>query len=113
MGEDFACRTTCSRTTVHKQLSLQIRARDDNQFAERLELVSAVQRGATAVRYSRGLSKAFLARSRAKESVPAEHHYSIGDQVFYWRGVGKKKSQWAERWHGVAVVVGIEGQNLW
>ena len=39
--------------------------------------------------------------------------FSIGDQVYYFRGVGKAKSAWAHRWHGPAVVIGFEGNNLW
>ena len=45
--------------------------------------------------------------------MPAEHLYQVGDQCYYWRGVTKTKSQWAHRWMGPAIVVGIEANNLW
>ena len=63
--------------------------------------------------YSRGLSRAFLARSRASDVAPAQHQFSLGDQVYYWRGRGRAKRDWSARWHGPAIVIGYEGNNLW
>ena len=74
---------------------------------------SAAQRSITALRYSRELSQAFLARSRADAVDPVRVTFNIGDQVFYWRGVGQKQSAWAERWHGPAVIIGFEANNVW
>ena len=74
-------------------------------------MLGAARRAALAARYSRGLSRAFLARSRVNQSVPAEHQFSIGDRVFYWRA--RKKSDSAARWHGPAIVIGYEANNLW
>ena len=64
-----------------------------------------------------------LARSRRSDPrtrdedrfTPAASRFSIGDEVSYERGTGKYrlKSAWAGRWHGLAPVVGSEGNNLW
>ncbi len=40
-------------------------------------------------------------------------HYRLGDQAFYWRGTGCSRSAWATRWHGPAVVIGFDGNNVW
>lgn len=97
----------------HKKLALQLRARDDPDFSDRLQMLAAANRAATAAHYHRGLAKAFLARSRIKESLPAQHKFECGDQVFYFRGASKSKREWASRWHGPALVLGFEGNNLW
>ena len=94
------------------QLSLHIRARDDPAFADRIALLGAAQRAATGLRYARGLSRAFLARSRVHDAAPAQHQFSLGDQVYYWRGRGRKRD-WSACWHGPAVVIGYEANNLW
>ena len=64
---------------------------EDSSFADRMALLSAAKRAVVALRYNRGLSRAFLARSRVRQAVPAEQKFSIGDQVFYWRGLTKRK----------------------
>ena len=97
----------------HKKLALQLRARDDPDFSDRLQMVAAANRAATAAHYHRGLAKAFLARSRIKESLPAQHKFECGDQAFYFRGGSTSKREWASRWHGPALVLGFEGNNLW
>ena len=47
--------------------------------------------------------------------MPAAATFQVGDQVYYWRGLGKAnvKKHWAARWHGPAVIIGHEANNLW
>ena len=68
-----------------------------------------------ALRYSRALSRAPVARSRGDHATPIADRVNIGDQLFYWRGTcATPESAWASRWHGPAVVIGIEGgSNVW
>ena len=40
--------------------------------------------------------------------------FAVGDQVMYWRGNNKRKSQWSMRWLGLGIVIGHEGRaNVW
>ena len=97
-------------------LALASRLEEDPQFAQRIAIQSAAQRSIVGLRFSRALSRAFLARSRSTSTEPVACQIQIGDQVFYWRGVsqkGQKPSHWAMRWRGPAVVIGREQNNLW
>lgn len=94
------------------QLSLQTRVMEDRSFADRISLLSSARRASLALRYQRGLSRAFLARSRVTSAIPADHVFSDGDQVFYWRGRAKRKQDCSQRWVGPGVVIGHE-QNSW
>lgn len=62
---------------------MQLRARDDASFRDRIDLLSAARR-ATAV--SRRLLRVFLAQTRLRETLSAEHQFAIGDHIFYLRG---------------------------
>jgi hypothetical protein len=95
------------------RLSLHSRANTDRSFKERIAMLAASQRSMVALQYSTAISKAMVARSRTESGQPSSLKFSIGDQVYYFRGVGKAKSAWAHRWHGPAVVIGFEGNNLW
>ena len=64
---------------------------DDKTFDDRIAAMAAAKRSIAALKYSRGLAKAYAARSRADAALPAEHAYSVGDQCYYWRGVTKEK----------------------
>ena len=86
---------------------------EDEGFDRRIAMRVAAERSITALKYSRRVAKAFSARSRADGSLPVEHLFQTGDQVYYWRGVTKAKSQWAHRWMGPAIVIGTEHNNLW
>ncbi|CAK0818246.1 unnamed protein product [Prorocentrum cordatum] len=44
---------------------------------------------------------------------PSSHNFSIGDQVFYWRGLNKAKKMWNFKWHGPRVFIGYKGNNVW
>ncbi len=97
-------------------LALASRLEEDPEFAQRIAIQSAAQRSIVGLRFSRALSRAFLARSRASSTEPVANQLQIGDQVFYWRGInqkGTKSSNWALRWRGPAVVIGREQNNLW
>ena len=40
--------------------------------------------------------------------------FAVGDQIIYWRGNKKSKSQWSMRWLGLGIVIGHEGlANVW
>ena len=96
------------------KLALQSRHANDRSFAQRVAMLAAAQRSIIALRYSRALSRALVARSRGEDRfTQVSARFSIGDQVSYWRGVGKyrSKSAWAGRWHGPALVIGFEGSN--
>ena len=73
------------------------------------------QRSAAALEANHKISEAFLAKSRAATAGPAATTYHAGDQVVYWRGLGKHKAKkhWAARRHGPAVAIGREADNLW
>jgi hypothetical protein len=76
-------------------------------------MMSAAQRSVIALRYSRSLSRAVLAKARGDRSLPTQVRFNIGDQIFYYRGLNKNKSQWSQVWHGPAVIVGFEGEDAW
>ena len=96
-----------------RQLSMHLRARTDPTFADRIALLRAAQRAASGLRYTRGLGRAFLARSRVHDAATAQHQFSLGDQVYYWRGRGRAKRDWAARWHGPGIVIGYRANNFW
>ena len=95
------------------RLALHSRNTTDRNFRERIAMLAASQRSMVALQYSAAISKAMVARSRAESGQPSSLKHTIGDQVYYFRGVGKAKAAWAHRWHGPAVVIGFEGNNLW
>ena len=79
-------------------LALASRLEEDPQFAQRIAIQAAAQKSIVGLRYSRALSRAFLARSRATSTEPVASQIQIGDQVFDWRGINKKglrPSHWA------------------
>ena len=75
--------------------------------------MSAAQRSITSLRYDRALSRAVLARSRAHGADPARQLFQVGDVVYYWRGNGKAKREWAAHRHGLATVIGLQHESLW
>ena len=75
-------------------------------------MMSAAQRSITSLRYDRALSRAVLARSRAHSADPARQLFQIGDVVYYWRGNGKAKREWAAHWHGPATVIGLQHECM-
>ena len=93
-------------------LALHARLEYEPSFATRVALLASAQRSQIALRYSRALSAAWLARSRAASADPAQTMYNIGDQVFYWRGAMKRKTQWAAKWLGPAAIIGFEADNI-
>ncbi|CAE8625872.1 unnamed protein product [Polarella glacialis] len=104
------------RSLRSPDLALHSRAQDDPTFARRLGIQAAAQRSLAGLRYSRALSRAFLARPRAESSEPSQLHFDVGDEVLFWRGVGRRKAKhslWSFRWMGPAIVIGREKQNIW
>ena len=87
-----------------ERLSLHERVTRDKTFSERIAMMSVAQRSITSLRYDRALSRAVLARSRAHGADPARQLFQVGDVMYYWRGNGKAKREWAAQWHGPAVV---------
>ncbi|CAK0803159.1 unnamed protein product, partial [Prorocentrum cordatum] len=49
----------------------------------------------------------------SKVSWPSSLNFSIGDQVFYWRGLSKAEKMWNFKRYGPGVVIGNEGGNVW
>ena len=84
------------------RLSLHERVTRDRAISERIAMMSATQRSISSLRYDRALSRAVLARSRAHGADPARQLFQVGDVVYYWRGNGKAKREWAAHWHGPA-----------
>ena len=76
-------------------------------------MMSAAQRSITSLRYDRALSRAVLARSRAHGADPARQLFQVGDVVYYWRGNGTAKREWAAHWHGPATIIGLQHESLW
>ena len=76
-------------------------------------MMSASQRSITSLRCDRALSRAVLARSRTHDADPARQLFQVGDVVYYWRGNGKAKREWAAHWHGPATVIGLQHESLW
>ena len=95
------------------RLSLHERVTRDRAFSERITMMSAAQRSISSLRYDRALSRAVLARSRAHGADPARQLCQVGDVVYYWRGNGKAKREWAAHWHGPATVIGLQHESLW
>ena len=95
------------------RLSLHERVTTDRAFSERIAMMSAAQRSITSLRYDRALSRAVHARSRARGADPARQLFQVGDVVYYWRGNGKAKREWAAHWHGPATVTGLQHESLW
>ena len=52
-------------------------------------MMSAAQRSVIALRYSRSLSRALLAKARGDRNFPTQVRFNIGDQIFYYRGLNK------------------------
>ena len=102
--------------TPGAKLSLHCKHTTDKSFSERIAMIAAAQRSTAALRYSKSLSHAITARSRGDKALPVQARFQLGDQVFYWRGLGKggkTKSEWASVWHGPAIIIGFERNNLW
>ena len=96
------------------RLSLHERVTRDRAFSERIEMMSAcTEIDHIAAIIDRALSRAVLARSRAHGANPARQLFQVGDVVYYWRGNGKAKREWAALWHGPATVIGLQHESLW
>ena len=74
-------------------------------------MLAEAQRSIISTRYNEALSRAFLSRAR---NAPSQVRFEVGDQVMYWRGNNKRKSQRSMRWLGPGIVIGHEGRaNVW
>ena len=77
-------------------------------------MLAEAQRSIISTRYKKALSRAFLSRARSANNAPSQVRFAVGDQVMYWRGNNKRKSQWSMRWLGPGIVIGHEGlANVW
>ena len=77
-------------------------------------ILAEVQRSIISTRYNKALSRAFLSRARSANNAPSQVRFAVGDQVMFWRGNNKRKSQWSMRWLGPGIVIGHEGRaNVW
>ena len=77
-------------------------------------MLAEAQRSIISTRYNKPLSRAFLSRARSANNAPSQVRFAVGDEVMYWRGNNKRKSQWSMRWLGPGIVIGHEGRaNTW
>ena len=96
------------------QLASHQRHRDDFAYQRRVAMLADAQRSIISTRYNKALSRAFLSRARSANNAPSQVRFAVGDQVMYWRGNNKRKSQWSMRWLGPGIVIGHEGRaNVW
>ena len=88
--------------------------RDDFAYQRCVAVLAEAQRSIINTRYNKALSRAFLSRARSANNSPSQVRFAVGDQVMYWRGDNKRKSQWSMRWLGPGIVIGHEGRaNVW
>ena len=92
------------------QLASHQRHRDDFACQRRVAMLTEAQRSIISTRYNKALSRAFLSRARSANNSPSQVRVAVGDQVMYWRGNNKRKSQWSMRWLGPGIVIGHEGR---
>ena len=96
------------------QLASHQRHRDDFACQRRVAMLAEAQRPIISTSYNKALSRAFLSRARSANNSPSQVRFAVGDQVMYWRGNNKRKSQWSMRWLGPGIVIGHEGRaNVW
>ena len=88
------------------------RHRDDFAYQRRVAMLAEAQRSIISTRYNKALSRAFLSRARSANNAPSKIPFAVGDQVMYWRGNNKRKSQWSRRWLGPGIVIGHEGRAI-
>ena len=77
------------------RLSLHERVVSDKPFSERIGMMQMAAQSVANLRHNQTLSRAILARSRAEGAQHIDTTYQMGDQVFYWRGNGRPKREWA------------------
>ena len=105
---------SCQLLSRASQLASHQRHRDDFAYQRRLAMLAEAQRSIVSTRYNKALSRAFLSRARSANNSPSQVRFADGDQVMYWRGNNKRKSQWSMRWLGPGIVIGHEGRaNVW
>ena len=90
------------------QLVSHQRHRDDFACQRRVAVLAEAQRSIISTRYNKALSRAFLSRARSANNSPSQVRFAVGDQVMYWRGNNKRKSQWSMRWMGPGIVLGMK-----
>ena len=96
------------------QLASHQRHRDDFAYQRRVAMLAEAHRSIISTRYNKALSRAFLSRARSANNASSQVRFAVGDQVMYWRGNNKRKSQWSMRWLGPGIVIGHEGRaNVW
>ena len=83
------------------------RHRDDFAYQRRVAMLAEAQRSIISTRYNKALA-------RSANNASSQVRFAVGDQVMYWRGNNKRKSQWSMRWLGPGIVIGHEGRaNVW
>ena len=96
------------------QLASHQRHRDDFACERRVAMLAEALRSIISTRYNQALTRAFLSRARSAKNSPSQFRFAVGDQVMYWRGNNKRKSQWSLRWLGPGIVIRHEGRaNVW
>ena len=96
------------------QLASHQRHRDDFAHQRRVAMLAEAQSSIISTRYNKALSRALLSRVRSANNSPSQVRFAVRDQVMYWRGNKKRKSQWSMRWLGPGIVVGHESRaNVW
>ena len=96
------------------QLASHQRHLDDFAYQRRVAMLAEAQRSIISTRYNKALSRAFLSHARSANNAPSQVSFAVGDQVLYWRGNNKRKSQRSMCWLGPGIVNGHEGRaNVW
>ena len=77
-------------------------------------MLAEAQRSIISTRYNKTLSRAFQTGARSVTNPPSLVGFAIGEQIMYWRGNNKRKSDWSMRWLGSRIVIGHESSaNVW
>ena len=99
-------RLPCQLTSRASQLASHQGHRDAFSYQRCVAMLAEAQRSIISTRYNKALSRAFLSRARSANNSPSQVRFAVGDQVMYWRGNNKRKSQWL----GPGIVIGHEGR---
>ena len=96
------------------QLACHQRHRDDFSYRRHVAMLAEAQRSIISTKYNKALNRAFLSRARSANNAPSQVRFAVRDQVMYWGGNNKRKSQLSMRWLDPGIVIGHEGlANVW
>ena len=90
--------------------------RDRHDFPSHLTvaMLAEAQRSIISTRYNKTLSRAFQTGARSATNAPSQVGFAIGEQIMYWLGNNKRKSDWSMRLLVSGIVIGHESSaNVW